>query len=185
MSQAMTRTLTVAMIAAAAAAAGCGGAQKRGDELMASVTTYNDGVRWGRFAAAAAVVPPAEREDFVDERDDLEDDLRISDWQLVKVKAVGERRARVQIEYTWFLDSVGTVHETQAEQRWELHGKAWLMVDERYKKGEPMPGLADPPSEPEADPAAAAEGSDTGGEGGDGAAGARGGDGAHPPTASR
>ena len=34
--------------------AGCGAAPKRGEELMDSVLTYNDGVRWGRFAAAAS-----------------------------------------------------------------------------------------------------------------------------------
>ncbi len=144
---------------------GCGGAQKRGEELMTSVTTYNDGVRWRRFAAAATQVPLAEREDFVDQRDDLADDLQISDWEIVKIKALGERRARVQVEYTWFLDSVGTVHETQAEQRWERHGDAWLIVEERFKKGEPMPGLADPPPdatdadpETDADPATDADG---------------------------
>lgn len=130
-------------------AIGCGGAQKRGDELMSSVMTYNDGVRWGRLANAASRVPPAERELFLDEKDDLAEDLRISDWQIVKIRPIGESRAKVQIEYTWFLDSEGTVHETHAEQRWERRGEAWLIVDERYKKGEPMPGLPDPQPESE------------------------------------
>ena len=32
---------------------------------------YNDAVRWERFTTAAAAVPPAEREAFLDERDEL------------------------------------------------------------------------------------------------------------------
>ena len=129
--------------------AGCGAAPKRGEELMDSVLTYNDGVRWGRFAAAASRVPPAERPDFVDERDELADDLHISEWDVVKVEQVTEDQARVQIKYSWFLDSVGTVQHTQALQRWQRSGKAWLMVDERRVRGEEMPGLAEP--EPEAE----------------------------------
>jgi hypothetical protein len=124
--------------------AACGGSQKRGEELMTSVMTYNDGVRWGRFANAASRVPVAERETFLDEKDDLAEDLRISDWEIVKIKPIGESRAKVQVEYTWFLDSEGTVHETHAEQRWERRGEAWMIVDERFKKGDPMPGLPDP-----------------------------------------
>ncbi|MCA9674178.1 MAG: hypothetical protein H6709_08305 [Kofleriaceae bacterium] len=129
--------------------AGCGAAPKRGEELMDSVLTYNDGVRWGRFAAAASRVPPAERPDFVDERDELADDLHISEWDVVKVEQVTEDQARVQIKYSWFLDSVGTVQHTQALQRWQRSGKAWLMVDERRVRGEEMPGLAEPEPESE------------------------------------
>ena len=129
--------------------AGCGAAPKRGEELMDSVLTYNDGVRWGRFAAAASRVPPAERPDFVDERDELADDLHISEWDVVKVEQVTEDQARVQIKYSWFLDSVGTVQHTQALQRWQRSGKAWVMVDERRVRGEEMPGLAEPEPESE------------------------------------
>ena len=45
---------------------------------------------------------------------------------------------------SWYKDSEGTLHETQAVQTWELHGKAWLMVDESRLRGAEMPGLHEP-----------------------------------------
>jgi hypothetical protein len=110
--------------------------------------TYNDGIRWDRLAVAASRVPPAEREDFVDEKDELGEDLKITDWEVKRVKA--ERgKARVHVEYTWYLDDEGIVRETHAIQRWEQRGSAWLMVGERRLRGAEMPGLDDPEPEEE------------------------------------
>lgn len=120
---------------------GCGGAAPR-DTLLETVQTYNDGVRWQRFAAAAVAVPPAEREQFLDERDQLAEDLRITDYEVVRVADHGAR-AEIQVKLTWFRDSEGTVHDTWARQRWERQGGAWRVVDERRVRGEPMPGLAE------------------------------------------
>jgi hypothetical protein len=135
--------------------AGCGAAPKRADDLMDAVRGYNEGVRWERFPIAAARVPPREREEFVDERDQIADDLRISDYEVMRVKGDGERRASVDIKYTWYLDSAGVVHETRAIQRWERHGRAWLIVAERRLRGEPMPGLTEPEADKPSDAASA------------------------------
>jgi len=139
------------LVAAALVLVGCGGAPKSGDDLMVSVRTYNEGVRWERLTAAASRVPPAEREDFVDERDELAEDLKITDWEVKRVADSGKDRAFVHVKYTWYLDDQGIVHETHAKQSWERKGKAWLIVDERRTRGEEMPGL------PEADPEEATE----------------------------
>lgn len=136
--------------------AGCGPAPTRGEALLESVTTYNDGVRWDRLAIAASRVPPAQREDFVDERDQLADDLRITDWEVKRVRQEGAARARVHVKYTWYLDDEGIVHETHADQRWERRGKVWLILEEHRLRGEPMPGLAEPPPD-DADPEPRAE----------------------------
>ena len=125
----------------ATAAAGCAGGPQR-DVLMESVRTYNEGVRWARFTAAAVAVPPAERDQFLDEREALAEDLRITDYEVVRV-ANHARTADVQVKMTWFLDSRGTVHDTWIRQRWERQGKAWRVVDERRVRGEAMPGLAE------------------------------------------
>lgn len=125
----------------ALAAAGCAGAPKR-DQLMESVRAYNEGVRWERFTSAAVAVPPAERDQFLDEREELADDLRITDYEVVRV-ASHAATADVQVKMTWFLDSRGTVHDTWIRQRWERQGKAWRVVDERRVRGEAMPGLAE------------------------------------------
>ncbi len=120
---------------------GCGGAAQR-DVLMETVETYNDGVRWQRFTAAALAVPPAERDQFLDEREALAKDLRITDYEVVRVAAHGDR-AEIQVKLTWFLDSQGTVHDTWVRERWERQGAAWRVVDERRVRGEAMPGLAE------------------------------------------
>lgn len=125
----------------------CGPAPTRGEALLESVTTYNDGVRWDRLAIAASRVPPAERDEFVDERDELAEDLEITDWEVKRVRQEGAARARVHVKYTWYRSDEGVVHETHADQRWERRGKAWLILEEHRLRGEPMPGLAEPPTE--------------------------------------
>jgi hypothetical protein len=124
----------------------------RGESLMEAVRTYNDGVRWERFTAAAAAVPPRERDAFLDEREELAEDLRITDYEVVRISDRGPDAADVQIKVTWYRDSVGTVKSTWARQRWERKGKGWRIIGERLVRGEEMPGLAgkaaDEPDEP-------------------------------------
>lgn len=123
--------------------AGCGAVPRAAEPLMDSVTLYNDGVRWERLVNAASRVPAGEREDFLDEREELAEDLKISDWEVERVAERGDK-AKVRVKYTWYLDDIGAVHETHASQDWERHGKAWLMIDEQRTRGEPMPGLREP-----------------------------------------
>jgi hypothetical protein len=98
-------------------------------------------VRWERFTAAAAVVPARERDAFLDEREALAEDLRISDYEIVRVKERGPDTAEVQVKLTWYQDSIGTVKDTWAAQRWERQGKGWRIIGERMVRGEEMPGL--------------------------------------------
>ena len=123
---------------------GCGAPQIRSQpDLSESVRSFNDGVRWERFAVAASSLPPRERAQFVDEMDERATDLKITDYDVVKVDPHGEREARVQIKMTWYKASEGTVHETHAIQTWERRGDAWLMVDESRLRGDEMPGLTE------------------------------------------
>jgi hypothetical protein len=108
---------------------------------MESVVTYNEGIRWDRLATAASRVPVAEREDFIDLREELAENLRIADWEVVQVKRVGDSRAKVSVKYTWYLDDEGIVHETQTSQKWERRAKAWVLVAEEFARGDEMPGV--------------------------------------------
>ena len=117
---------------------------RSGDTLGDSVRTYNDGVRWGRYEVAAVHVPAAERSEFVDDADQRSKDLKITDYDIVKVEQKSDRIAEVQVKVSWYKDSEGTLHETHATQTWERHGKLWLMVDEARLRGPEMPGLPEP-----------------------------------------
>ncbi|MDX2086271.1 MAG: hypothetical protein SFX73_00420 [Kofleriaceae bacterium] len=133
------------LLASCLVAAACGTTQRHTETLADTIRSYNDGVRWERFAVAAVAVPPAERADFVDEMDQRAKDLRISDYEVVKVDQKGEKLARVQVKMQWYLDSVGTLRETHALQTWERKGKTWWIVKEERLRGDEMPGLPEPP----------------------------------------
>lgn len=133
-------------------AAGCGGQQKNVDDLIDSARGYHEGVRWRRYEDAAARRVPAEREAFLDERSELDEDLRIDDYEIERVKIrTGHKAAILQVKYTWHLDSVGVVHDTVVVQAWEHRGRDWLLVTEYRKRGEPMPGVAEAPEGEETD----------------------------------
>jgi len=135
----MRRLLFVMVLATA-----CGGAQKDQETLTESIRAYNDGIRWARFEVAASQLPPKQRGEFVDEMDERADNLKITDYEIVKVDTRGPKEAKVQIKVSWYLDDVGTLRETHAVQTWERHGKQWWMVDESRVRGDEMPGLTEP-----------------------------------------
>lgn len=125
---------------------GCGAAMPHDEpDLSESVRQFNDGVRWERFSVAAGAIPPKERSQFVDDMDQRAGDLKITDYEVVRVDPRGEREARVQVKLSWYKASEGTLHETHAVQTWERHGKSWWMVDEIRLRGAEMPGLSERP----------------------------------------
>jgi hypothetical protein len=119
---------------------------KTGDTLGDSIRSYNEGVRWGRYEVAAVHVPAAERSQFIDEVDERAKDVKITDYEIVKVDQKSEKVAEAQIKVSWYKDSEGTLHETQATQVWERHGKTWLIVNEERLRGTEMPGLREAPT---------------------------------------
>ena len=144
----MRKLLLVTVLVAA-----CGGAQKRQEELSDAVRSYNDGMRWARWEIAASQIPPKQRAEFVDEMDERGDNLKITDYDVVKVDTNGSKQARVQVKMSWYLDNTGTLKETHAVQTWELQGKVWFMVEETRLRGDEMPGLSEPAGETAAAPA--------------------------------
>jgi hypothetical protein len=123
---------------------GCGAAALHSEpDLSESVRQFNDGVRWERFAAAASAIPSPERSQFVEDMDQRAGDVKITEYDVVRVDPHGEREARVHIKLSWYKASEGTVHETHAVQTWERRGKVWMMVDEIRLRGAEMPGLSD------------------------------------------
>ncbi|MBX3160915.1 MAG: hypothetical protein KF773_33450 [Deltaproteobacteria bacterium] len=136
----MTKTWLFAM----ALCAGCGAAATSAREsLDESIRSYNEGVRWGRYAMAAARLPMQARSHFVEEMDKRAEEVRITDYEIVTVDAKGPREARVHVKMSWYRDDEQILHQTHAVQTWERTGKTWLMVDESKLRGPDLPGLAD------------------------------------------
>lgn len=135
----MKRILLLAVLAACHA-------PKAGETLGESVRSYNDGVRWQRYDTAAVHVPVAERSQFIDDADERAKDIKITDYEIVKVDQKTDRIAQVQIKLSWYSDSEGKLRETQAMQTWERHGKTWLVIEETRLRGTEMPGLREPPT---------------------------------------
>jgi hypothetical protein len=121
---------------------GCAGQQKATDDLMEHVRGYQEGLRWRRWDEAAVHIEPDKREIFLDEHDQLDDELLIDDYEIERVKMErGRKAAKVLIRYSWHLDSVGLVNESLVEQMWHQRGKLWLVVAERMKHGKRLPLL--------------------------------------------
>jgi hypothetical protein len=118
---------------------------RSGDTLAESVREYNEGVRWERFANAAVHVPPTERAQFLDDSDARAKDLRITEYDLVRVEQKNDTEAEVQVKIGWYLDSEGKLRETHSKQSWERHGKTWWIIDEARQRGYEMPGLREAP----------------------------------------
>ena len=121
--------------------AGCGGVPKAGETLMESVQTYNEGVRWERFAAAASRLPAAERMAFIDAADARSKDLKVTDYEVVRVAATSDKIAKVQVRLSWYRETEGTLRETHAVQTWKRSGKVWVLHGQARLRGPEMPGV--------------------------------------------
>lgn len=147
----MTARSSLIVMASLALLVACGGARSGGTETLSdSIRSFNDGIRWERFAIAAVRLPPKDRSQFVEEMDERATDLKITDYEVVRVDSRGESEARVHVKLSWYRTSEGTLRETHAMQTWERHGKEWMMVAEARMRGAEMPGLPDrgEPGEP-------------------------------------
>ena len=126
------------------AIAACAGPGKA-EPLANTVRAYNDAVRWQRFQVAAAHVPASRQDHFLDQRDRIHDDLRINDYEVIRVRYdQNGSRARVHVKFVWHRDSEGIVRDTHAVQTWHRQGKHWLLMRETHLRGAPMPGVESP-----------------------------------------
>ena len=139
--------LLVMVLARAAAAARSG--TRDAQRIGALATTRACA---GSASTIAAVHVPAGAALAVRGRaDERAKDLKITDYEIVKVDQRARKEAQVQVKLSWYKDSEGTLHETHAMQTWERHGKAWLMVDETRVRGRRDAGPAGAPGDRSAD----------------------------------
>lgn len=133
----------VSMLALASALLACGSSAKQSADLLYDVRAFNEGLRWKKLPQAAVRIHPSEREAFLDEREQLQEELRIDDFEITRLKLTGKQQntAKVQIKWTWHMDSIGLVHTTTSKQEWRRFGERWIMLGEAHAWGDLMPGV--------------------------------------------
>ncbi|MBA3498973.1 MAG: hypothetical protein H0T65_01285 [Deltaproteobacteria bacterium] len=122
-------------------AAACAGRQQNTETLAESIRSFNEGVRWQRYEVAAVSIPPRERSKFVEMMDERAEDLKITDYEIVRVDRRSDKEAQVHVKVSWYMDNQGTLKETHAMQIWQRKNKTWLMIDQSRYRGDEMPGL--------------------------------------------
>ncbi|MBK9069865.1 MAG: hypothetical protein IPL79_02470 [Myxococcales bacterium] len=155
------------LVGLAMATTACMPKQNKLAPLQDAIGTYNDGIKWERFTAAAAHVQAAERDDFLDERDGLAKYLRITGYDIVRVDlAAGSKTAAdVVIKFEWYDDRKGMLRESHVAQTWEQQKGRWWVVKEALLRGDEMPGILpkeDDLEQPKEDAAAASAAADLG-----------------------
>lgn len=109
------------------------------DQITNAAREYNDDVRWGRYDEAAAHVPAAERQRFLERHAALEDELEIADFEMTDVQVDKQKGAgSARVEYTWSLKRRGIVEKTTTRQRWERRDGDWVLASETRVKGAPL-----------------------------------------------
>lgn len=129
-----------------AAGLACAGKSPAGKTLLADVRHFEEGLRWRRYDDSASHVVPGNRTAFLDERDELDEDLNISEYEIVRISMHGES-ASVLIKYRWHKNSEGLLKTTTTEQDWEQRAGKWLLVAEYFKRGDQMPAIGDRPAQ--------------------------------------
>jgi hypothetical protein len=124
---------------------GCGMAQQRdGETLDETIRAYNESVRWERFEKAAILLPVRQRADAIDQWDERSHDLKITDWELVKVDPPDHDDVHAHIKLSWYKPSEEVLRVTDEVQTWHKRGRAWELVEEARLRGPEMPGLPEP-----------------------------------------
>lgn len=138
----------IAALFLAGLSSACGAHQDADDEsLMGSVRNYAEAILWQKHEAAAIHRAPLFREEFLAKREELEEDLRVVEYQLQRVKEGqrGNKIAVVLLKFRWHLDSEGIVRTSTVEQHWEKKNRQWILTTEFLARGTDMPGLDTPP----------------------------------------
>jgi len=115
------------------------------EQLVQEVTAFNDAVRWDRRELALQRLPPARRNAFLDRLEEIEDDVRIDDWELDRAEVQWKQgRARFRMHFVWHREREAIVRKTYLEQRWRRMGKRWLMTKVVTRLGPPVPWFEPP-----------------------------------------
>jgi hypothetical protein len=110
------------------------------DRVTEAARRYNEGVQWNKVDQSAAYLPREERKAFVERMAALEDELEISNAEMVQLDVDKKHdKATARMTYEWSLKRHGLVEKTATEQTWKERDGKWVMVREIRLRGSPLP----------------------------------------------
>jgi len=111
------------------------------EQLRDQMRAYHDNMRWRRYGEAASYLPQPRRKRFLEQVDDLKDDVEISDYELLSVANQGQDRVQVRVAFDWQSKRTGLLRRTEVDEVWVRVGEAWMLSEMHHRKGEPVPFL--------------------------------------------
>ena len=109
-------------------------------KLQDAVTRYNHSVRWRNFEVAAQFVPQDKRDDYLAERADDQDAIKVLEYKLDEVRYLGdeERRAEVVVTFTYHQRFSNIVERATFLQDWRYGiGRAWTIAGQKKIERKP------------------------------------------------
>ena len=145
------RTFTVGFCAfsllIASMLSGCGATPNRMTHLKDSLRSFNQQVRWGRWGGAATLVVPEIREEWMAERIQGGQGIKITDVSILGVESDGPRatEAKVMIGIAYYRESDMTLNRSIWKQEWTHTRSGWqLKSEEKHEKAAPQEPLPKP-----------------------------------------
>lgn len=117
----------------------CAGAQPEKD-LPYRVQVFNEHLRWGRFDRAAEFVVPMRRSDFIAEREEQADKVRLSECEILSVRRGDPNTATVRVELRWNSVDSTIVQKSILTETWKRAGSTWFVVSMKTESAKDKSG---------------------------------------------
>ncbi len=107
----------------------CGGYTSPGEKLQRAVFRYNNAVRWSNYAVAGEYIPPEERAEYLADRRDASNELRILEFNIDEVRHANlASKAEVLVTFRWVQPASNIVNNSTFTQHWHYgENKIWLL----------------------------------------------------------
>lgn len=92
--------------------------------------------RWGKMEEAVGRSSKSYRANFLKNRKDWHDELRILDTELASLDMQDATHATVQVDVSWNFVDDPTMRTTRLEQKWSDADGKWVMLSEQRMSGD-------------------------------------------------
>lgn len=99
-----------------------------GRDLQMRVQSFHTDLRWARYEAAAEVIVPEERQRFLGRYDELGDDFKIANMDMITVKRPSDKSAIVEMKQESYIEPQMTIKKQTFLELWERREGQWLLV---------------------------------------------------------